>query len=62
MNRADKVLNWLQSSINKDSAELEREKKEFADSLRKMKKDDIISNESKKISIWKRIRKVLMGY
>jgi len=51
----------LNNEIEKDKVSLEKEKKEFIESLKGIKKEDIVIKEQK-ISAWKRIRKVLMGY
>ncbi len=57
----EKELEWLNNEIEKDKVSLEKEKKEFIESLKGIKKEDIVIKEQK-ISAWKRIRKVLMGY
>lgn len=57
----EKELEWLNNEIEKDKVSLEKEKKEFIESLKGIKKEDIVIKEQK-INAWKRIRKVLMGY
>ena len=57
----EKELEWFSNEIEKDKVALEKEKKEFIESLKGIKKEDIVTKEQK-ISAWKRIRKVLMGY
>jgi hypothetical protein len=57
----EKELEWLNNEIEKDKVSLEKEKKQFIESLKGIKKEDIVTKEQK-ISVWKRIRKVLMGY
>ena len=57
----EKELEWLNNEIEKDKVSLEKEKKEFIESLKGTKKEDVVIKEQK-ISAWKRIRKVLMGY
>jgi hypothetical protein len=57
----ERELEWLNNEIEKDKVELEKEKKEFIESMKGIKKEDIITQEQK-ISLWKRIRKVLTGY
>ncbi len=59
--QVEKELEWLNNEIEKDKVELEKEKKEFIESMKGIKKEDIITQEQK-ISLWKRIRKVLTGY
>jgi hypothetical protein len=52
-------LKWYQSELNKDKKELDKQKLEFINEIKKLKKDDIIPKTDKKISIWRRILKVL---
>ena len=54
-------LDWLQKEILKDSLELEKEKSDFINELKKYKKEDILPKPPKKLTIWQRIKKVLMG-
>jgi len=56
-----KILDWYQKELEKDSAEIERQKNKFADSIKKLKKEEIFKADVKKISIWQRIKKVLTG-
>lgn len=60
--QAEKEIDWLKNEIEKDKIELDREKKEFIQSMKNFTKEDIIPKKQEKISIWKRIRKVLTGY
>jgi hypothetical protein len=53
-------VDWLKSEIEKDKASLEIEKKRIIESLREFKKEDIIKPEEK-LTLWKRIKKVMMG-
>ncbi len=59
--QTEKELDWLKNEIEKDKIELEKEKKEFINSIKNAKKEDIIQKEDK-LTLWKRIKKVLMGY
>ena len=59
--REEQAIDWLKSEIEKDKLQLENEKKQFIDSLKNIKKDDIILPKEK-LTLWMRIRKVLMGY
>lgn len=55
-------MEWLSREINKDNAELEREKKQFIENLKKLKKSDIVIKKTPtKLTLWQRIKKVLMG-
>lgn len=56
-----KELEWLESEKNKDKIDLDRQKRVLIDDIKKLKKDEIIVKRQFKISLWKRIMKVLMG-
>lgn len=59
-----KQVAWLQSQINKDKLELEREKSEFIRKIKQAKKEEIIPlkiEQPKKLTLWQRIKKALMG-
>jgi hypothetical protein len=50
------------SEINKDNLELEHQKNQLINQIKKTKKEEIVKPklEPKKLTIWQRIRKVLM--
>lgn len=56
-----KQLEWYDNELKKDSLELEKQKNELINSIKKMKKTDILPKPPKKLPLWKRILKVLMG-
>jgi hypothetical protein len=57
-----KILDWYQKELEKDIIQIENDKKKFANSIKKVKKQDIfITEKVEKLTIWKRIKKVLMG-
>jgi len=60
---SQKLQKWLENEIEKDKLELNREKNQFISQIKKIKKDDIISSKKEpiKLSLWTRIKKVLMG-
>lgn len=59
--REEQAIDWLKSEIEKDKIQLEFEKKRLIDSLKESKKEDIIIPKEK-LTLWKRIKKVLMGF
>jgi hypothetical protein len=59
MNREEKILTWLRNEIDTDKKELDKEKELLAKKIKKIQKSDIFKKE--KISLWQRIKKVLMG-
>lgn len=54
-----KLLDWLNKEKHKDNAEIEKQKKDFANQLKKMKKEDLFKKSKK--TIWMRIRKMIWG-
>lgn len=59
--KSEQQINWLNSEIRKDNLELDREKKHLIDQIKKIKKEEIITKKTEKLSLWKRIMKVVMG-
>lgn len=54
-----KLLDWLNKEKLKDSAEIEKQKKDFANQLRNMKKDDLFKKPKK--TLWMRIKNLIWG-
>ena len=52
---------WLEKEIIKDEIQTNREKLELIKEIKKYKKEDILPQKPKKLTIWQRIKKVLMG-
>lgn len=61
MNNKSQHLNWLEKEIQKDKNELEIEKQNFIKQIKDLKKEDIVRKEQVKLTLWQRIKKVLMG-
>jgi hypothetical protein len=60
--RTQKILDWYKSEIERDSVELENEKKRFISKMKKTSKDKILEElKPKKYTLWQRLKKVLMG-
>jgi hypothetical protein len=58
--REEQAIDWLKNEIEKDRVQLETEKKKLIDSIKEFNKEDIILPK-KKLTLWMRIKKVLMG-
>jgi hypothetical protein len=56
----EKLQRWLDNEFEKDKIELENDKNKFIENLKKIKKEEIF--KTKKLSLWQRIKKVLMGW
>jgi hypothetical protein len=61
MTKKSKQLDWLQNEIIKDKISLNQDKEEFIKNIKKYKKEDILPEKPKKLTIWQRIMKVLAG-
>jgi hypothetical protein len=58
------LINWLEKERNKDQLELDVEKNNFINEIKKLKKTDLIKKEEPKevkLTLWQRLKKVLMG-
>ena len=53
--------NLLEKERDKIRLELEREKIQFINKIKSIKKEEILPKKPEKLSLWKRIVKVLMG-
>jgi hypothetical protein len=61
MTKKSKQLEWLQNEIIKDKISLNQDKEEFIKNIKKYKKEDILPEKPKKLTIWQRIMKALAG-
>lgn len=55
-----KILNWFENEKVKDKLEVESYKKKVASEFQNLKKEDIFPKKEK-ISIWKKIRLIILG-
>jgi hypothetical protein len=58
--KGEQAIDWLKSEIEKDKLQLENEKKLLIESLKGFNKEDIVK-PVKKLTLWQRIKKVLMA-
>ena len=54
-------LEWLQSEIIKDKIVLDQEKSKLINNIKKLKKENILPKPPEKLTLWQKIKKVLMG-
>lgn len=54
-------IEWLNKEKQRDDLELEQQKIMLIENIKKYKKEDIIPKKQKPLSIWQRLKKVLMG-
>ena len=55
-----KILSWFENEKTKDKLEIEYYKKKVASEFQNLKKEDIFPKKEK-ISIWKKIRLIILG-
>ena len=61
--QTEKELEWLKNEIQKDEVDLNKDKQNLIESIRGIKKEEIINNNNNKsLTLWERIKKVLMGF
>lgn len=63
MKNQSKHLKWLETQVKKDEENLRREKEDLIKSLKQLKKEDILPKVEppKKLTLWEKIKRVLMG-
>ena len=54
-------IEWLNNELEKDKLEVERNKSKFINQIKQLKKEDIVKVNVEKMTLWKRIKKVLLG-
>jgi len=62
VSKLEKELDWYKNEIEKDKQELERDKNDFANYIQKFNRQDLIPKKPKKLTLWQKIKKSLMGY
>ena len=62
LSHPEKTQQWLNNEIEKDLLNLKHEKNRFIEQNKKIKKEDIVLNQKEiKLTLWEKIKKVLMG-
>lgn len=59
MKEKETRMRWLLNEIKNDYETLEREKLEFIQKIKGLKKENILPDKPKKISLWQRIKMIL---
>jgi hypothetical protein len=59
--RLEDIQDWYNNEIEKDKLDLETEKKQFIEEIKKIKKEEIFPKPKteEKLTLWKRIKKTL---
>ncbi len=61
MKNKQSQINWYQAELNKDKIRLEKNKKKIISELVGLSKEDVLPKKTKKLNIWQRLKKVMMG-
>jgi hypothetical protein len=62
MKNTEKILNWYNKELKKDEVEIEKFKKDFIKTIKNVDKNQMFTNiKEEKLTLWQRLKKVLMG-
>jgi hypothetical protein len=56
--REEQAIDWLKNEIEKDTMELEKNKLNFIEQIKNLKKEDLIE-KPKKLTLWEKIKLAL---
>lgn len=59
--RLEGIQDWFKNEIKKDEKFLDIEKKKILNEIKNLKKEDIFQVQQKQLTLWEKIKKVLMG-
>jgi hypothetical protein len=59
-NRNQSILNWLESEKLKDTKDIENTKRKYIEEIRGIKKEELCK-VPKKLTLWQRIKILIMG-
>ena len=60
LTREEQSLNWLKSELEKDQKELDSKKLKLINEIKTFKKQDLLP-KTEKLTLWKKIKKVILG-
>lgn len=61
MKNKENQIDWYQKELKKDKNKLERSKSKIISELKGLSKEDILPEPVKKLSLWQRIKKMILG-
>lgn len=61
MKNKSQQLDWLEKEKMKDDIFVKTEKNKLIQQIKKLKKEELLPEKPKKLTLWQRIKKVLMG-
>ena len=57
--KEENMMDWLTSEMEKDKFELEKQKSELIESIKKVDKKELVNTKKEK-TLWEKIKKVLL--
>ena len=60
LTKEEQAITWLKSEIEKDKFDLEKEKKRFIESIKELEVNQIVEPK-KKLTLWEKIKKVILA-
>ena len=58
--KLESEIDWLKNEIERDSQDLNFEKNNFINKIKELKKEDILPKKPKKLTLWEKLKKILM--
>jgi protein tyrosine/serine phosphatase len=56
----EKNIEWLKNEVLMDQQQLDREKTQFIQQIKNFKREELLPKKEK-LTLWKRLKKVIMG-
>jgi hypothetical protein len=56
-----KIIDWYEKEVLRDKVELDLDKIKIINQLKSLKKEDILPKKPEKLTLWQRIKLILMG-
>jgi hypothetical protein len=62
MKDKEKILNWYHKEVEKDKVDVDKFKNDFIKTIKTVDKNQMFTNpKEEKLTLWQRLKKVLMG-
>jgi hypothetical protein len=62
MKDKEKILNWYHKEVEKDKVDVDKFKNDFIKTIKNVDKNQMFTNpKEEKLTLWQRLKKVLMG-
>ena len=58
--KLESEIDWLKNEIERDSQDLNFEKNNFINKIKELKKEDLLPKKPKKLTLWEKLKKILM--